>query len=73
MPDDSQAGKHRTPPQAPREEHSEAEHPPRTQGENADPHGTAPAGAATQDEKKGRPNSDRHFMETAVGRHPPKR
>ena len=41
--------------------------PARPQAET-DPDGVAPADAAARDEPMGRPNSDRHLMETTIAR-----
>lgn len=37
---------------------------------SADPDGVAPAADAADDEPKGQPNSDRHKMETLIGKLP---
>jgi hypothetical protein len=46
---------------------------PRTRPHEPDPEGVAPADKAAEDEPKARPNADRHRMETAIARHPPRR
>jgi hypothetical protein len=61
-------GRQRTPPIPADEKPTAADHPPRTPAEHADPHGAAPAHKAAQDDTRGVPTSDRHEMETAVGR-----